>query len=134
MRPLIQGAGFAGDPAYVPWLIKQMETIETTRLAGEAFSLVTGLDLAFLDLDRKPPENLETGPSDDADDPNVDRDQDEDLPWPDVDKIRKWWLRRHRAEPRPKAALGFPMTSIRSERRLCHRADWASCPTMSICH
>ncbi len=90
-RVLIQGAGMAGDPAYVPWLIKQMESIETTRVAGESFSLITGLDLSYLDLDRKPPENLELGPNDDASDANVDRDEDEDLPWPDAEKIRRWW-------------------------------------------
>jgi uncharacterized protein (TIGR02270 family) len=91
VRALIQGAGIVGDPTYVPWLIKQMETLDTTRIAGEAFSLLTGLDLAYLDLDRKPPEPLELGPNDDPNDANVDRDEDDDLPWPDVDKIRKWW-------------------------------------------
>ena len=52
---LIQGAGIAGDPSYVPWLIKQMKDLKLTRLAGESFSLITGLDLAYLDLERRPP-------------------------------------------------------------------------------
>ena len=42
----IQGAGIAGDPHYVPWLIKQMEDLKLARLAGESFSMITGLDLA----------------------------------------------------------------------------------------
>lgn len=90
-RALIQGAGLAGDPAYIPWLIKQMEDIEATRLAGESFSLITGLDLSYLDLDRKPPADLELGPNDDPSDGNIERDEDDDLPWPDAEKIGKWW-------------------------------------------
>ncbi|HUI63026.1 MAG TPA: TIGR02270 family protein, partial [Steroidobacteraceae bacterium] len=91
LRWLIRGAGLAGDPSYVPWLIGQMGDLKTTRLAGEAFSLITGLDLAFLDLEVKPPENFESGPNDDPNDPNVDMDEDDGLPWPDVAKIQAWW-------------------------------------------
>jgi uncharacterized protein (TIGR02270 family) len=54
VRWLIQGSGIAGDPTYVPWLIRQMVSDETARLAGEAFSLITGADLALMDLERKP--------------------------------------------------------------------------------
>ena len=90
-RALIRGTGFAGDPYYVPWLIKQMADLKATRLAGEAFSFITGLDLAYLDLDQKPPENFESGPSDDPKDDNVAMDEDDGLPWPDPVKIQAWW-------------------------------------------
>jgi len=90
-RLLIQGAGIAGDPQYVPWLIKQMEDLKLTRVAGEAFSFITGLDLAYLDLDRKPPENFKSGPNDDPNDSDVSMDDDESLPWPDAGKISAWW-------------------------------------------
>ena len=86
IRFLIRGAGVAGDPHYVPWLIKQMADAKLTRLAGESFSTLTGLDLAYLDLERKPPENFESGPNDNPDDPNVDMDPDDGLPWPDPDE------------------------------------------------
>jgi uncharacterized protein (TIGR02270 family) len=91
LRGLIQGAGLVGDPTYVSWLVGQMEKNETARLAGEAFSLITGLDLALLDLERKPPEDFESGPNDDPDDPNVEMDDDDGLPWPDRKKIEEWW-------------------------------------------
>jgi uncharacterized protein (TIGR02270 family) len=91
LRWLIRGAGLVGDPTYVPWLIGHMADIKTTRLAGEAFSLITGLDLAWLDLEVKPPENFESGPNDDPNDPNVDMDEDDGLPWPDAVKIQAWW-------------------------------------------
>src|SRR5262245_26819663 len=67
LRRLVHGSGVAGDPAYVPWLIGRMSDDKTSRAAGEAFSLVTGADLALLDLERRPPEDLESGPNDDPD-------------------------------------------------------------------
>ncbi|HET7795840.1 MAG TPA: TIGR02270 family protein [Rhizobacter sp.] len=91
-RLLIHGAAVAGDPHYVPWLIKQMADRKLTRLAGEAFSMITGLDLAYLDMDTKPPIDGDTaGPSDDPADDNVALDDDESLPWPDAAKIAAWW-------------------------------------------
>jgi len=90
-RTIIRCTGIAGDPRYVPRLIAQMADDRTTRLAGEAFTLITGADLAQLDLERKPPEDFESGPNDNPDDENVDMDPDEGLPWPDPPKIEKWW-------------------------------------------
>jgi uncharacterized protein (TIGR02270 family) len=90
-RAVIQGIAFAGDPHYVPWLIAQMQDLKFTRLAGEAFAFITGLDLAYLDLDRKPPDEVELGPNGDPEDRNVAMDEDESLPWPDHEKIAAWW-------------------------------------------
>jgi uncharacterized protein (TIGR02270 family) len=89
-RLLIQGAGIAGDPQYLPWLIGQMADNKFARLAGESFSMITGLDLAYLDLERKPPEAFEAGPSENPDDENVEIDPDDSLPWPDVAKLQAW--------------------------------------------
>jgi uncharacterized protein (TIGR02270 family) len=91
VRLLIQGIGTAGEPHYVPWLIQQMQDLKLSRLAGESFSYITGLDLAYLDLERKPPEGVDFGPNDDPNDDNVAMDEDDGLPWPDVEKISSWW-------------------------------------------
>jgi uncharacterized protein (TIGR02270 family) len=91
VRLLVQGAGIAGDPYYVPWLIKQMEDMKFSRLAGESFSFITGLDLAYLDLERNAPEGVEFGPNDNPEDENVAMDEDDNLPWPDPAKIQAWW-------------------------------------------
>jgi uncharacterized protein (TIGR02270 family) len=88
---LIQGAGVAGDPRYVPWLVRQMADLKLTRLAGESFSFITGVDLAHLNLDRERPEDFESGPNDNPDDADVSTDPDDDLPWPDPPKIQAWW-------------------------------------------
>jgi uncharacterized protein (TIGR02270 family) len=90
-RTLLQGAGCVGDPAYIPWLIGHMTGDKLARLAGEAFSMITGVDLAELDLERDPPEAIGAGPNDDPDDGNVDMDADEDLPWPDGTRVQAWW-------------------------------------------
>jgi uncharacterized protein (TIGR02270 family) len=91
IRSVIRGIAIAGDPHYVPWLIAQMEDLKLARLAGEAFGFITGLDLAYLDLDRKPPEGVDFGPNDDPNDPDVAMDEDDSLPWPDPLKIAGWW-------------------------------------------
>lgn len=110
LRWLIRGAGLAGDPAYVPWLIGHMDDLKTTRLAGEAFSLITGLDLAWLDLEVKPLENFESGPNDDPNDPNVDMDEDDGLPWPDAVQLQAWWqANSQRFQPGIRYFMGQPL-------------------------
>ncbi len=91
MRCLIQGAGISGDPYYVPWLIKQMEEPKFSRLSGESFTLITGIDLAYLDLEKNVPEGIELGTDDDPENNNVQMDEDDNLPWPDPIKIQAWW-------------------------------------------
>jgi uncharacterized protein (TIGR02270 family) len=90
-RRLVVGAGLAGDPAYIPWLMGRCSDPVLARAAGEAFCLITGVDLDRLELQTQPPEGFEAGPSDDPDDPNVDMDEDGGLPWPDAVKIQSWW-------------------------------------------
>jgi uncharacterized protein (TIGR02270 family) len=89
-RRLIRGAGLVGDPTYIPWLIGLMSDDSCARIAGEAFSLITGVDLALLDLERKPP-GSESGPNDDPNDANVGMDEDDGLPWPDAERVKGWW-------------------------------------------
>lgn len=86
-------AGAVGDPEVVPWLIEIMTVDELARAAGEAFSFITGLDLAYEDLERDWPEGFEAGPTESAADEDVAMDRDENLPWPDPDLIRAWWQR-----------------------------------------
>lgn len=110
-RWLIQGSGIAGDPSYVPWLIGHMANPETARLAGESFTLVTGADLDALQLWRPQPEDVESGPSEDPDDTNVDLDADEGLMWPDSQKVEAWWAANAgRFQKRQRYFMGAPVT------------------------
>ena len=108
---LIQGSGIAGDPIYAPWLIEQMRDDTSARLAGEAFTLITGADLREAQIDRPHPEDFESGPTDNPDDDVVDMDADEGLPWPDVEKVEKWWsANAHRFHKGTRYFMGAPVT------------------------
>ena len=112
IRALIQGAGITGDSHYVPWLIGQMDDVKLARLAGEAFSFITGLDLAYLDLELRPPEGVDFGPTDDPDDDDVAMDVDDSLPWPDSAKIQAWWsVNAQRFPPGMRHFMGAPVTA-----------------------
>lgn len=87
----IQALGLLGDPVCVPWLIQQISDLPYARVAGEAFSLITGADLALLDLELQALPDFDAGPNDDPEDPNVAMDPDENLPWPDPQAIERWW-------------------------------------------
>ncbi len=90
-RRLVRACGLLGDTHFVPWLIDLMADDTLARLAGESFSLITGADLAALDLERKPPEGVEGGPNGDPEDENVALEEDDSLPWPERDKVQRWW-------------------------------------------
>jgi uncharacterized protein (TIGR02270 family) len=96
----VTGLGVVGDPARVSELIGYMQVEEASRVAGEAFSMITGVDLKYFDLDRPKPETFEAGPSDNPADADVAMDADEDLPWPSPELVRKWW-EKHEAEYQP---------------------------------
>lgn len=91
-RALIGATGVVGDPRYIPWLIEQMAEPVLARLAGEAFAMITGVDLTYRDLVRRAPEDFEAGPNDDPADETVALDEDEHLPWPDPRAVGEWWV------------------------------------------
>ena len=89
------GIGVLGDPARVSELIAYMQIEQLSRVAGESFSMITGADLKYLDLDRPKPEDFEAGPTEDPNDANIAMDEDEDLPWPVPDRVHNWWDKHH---------------------------------------
>jgi uncharacterized protein (TIGR02270 family) len=110
-RWLIQGAGVAGDPAYIEWLAGYMTHPATARIAGEAFTLITGADLAHLGLAANPPQALESRPTDDPGDNDVSIDPDSGLPWPDSEKVQCWWTANgHRFRSGQRYFMGAPVT------------------------
>jgi uncharacterized protein (TIGR02270 family) len=138
-RQLVGGSGVSGDPVYVPWLLKRMGEKNLSRLAAEAFSLITGVDLIaarlntrtpvevarplggdvdiFASTDRLAPSEGEpivssaTGPNDDPNDPNVDMDADDGLPWPDAVKVHAWWqANHHRFQNGTRYFMGQPVS------------------------
>lgn len=110
LRLAVQAAGVMGDPANIPWLIQQMENPIVARVAGESFTLITGIDLAYDDLDTDKPEGFGAGPTENPEDEDVEMDADEDLPWPDPQLIEKWWgIHRLEFTSGTRNLLGKPM-------------------------
>ena len=94
-RSAVIGVGVVGDPASIPWLIRKMESPDLARLAGEAFTMITGIDLAFHDLDQDPPASEQ---DEDADIEEVlALDHESNLPWPASALVGRWW-KEHQAE------------------------------------
>ncbi|XXT25193.1 TIGR02270 family protein [Sorangium sp. So ce429] len=90
-RASLMATAALGDPVFLPWVIERMDPPETARLAGWAFSMLTGVDLAAAGLSR----SLRSGPSvggptEDPLDDNVALDPDAGLPWPDAARARSW--------------------------------------------
>jgi uncharacterized protein (TIGR02270 family) len=90
-REAIFAAGILGDAGTIPWLIKQMQVPPVARLAGEAFTNITGVHLSVEKLEGQPPEGFEAGPTENPEDENVAMDPDEHLSWPNPGAIQKWW-------------------------------------------
>mgnify|MGYP000093569317 FL=1 len=91
LRLAIMGSGISGDTIYVPWLIQQMSDPEHAKIAGEAFSHLCGVDLAYQDMEAELAESESFGPTENPDDEEVAMDPDEDLPCPDPVLVQKWW-------------------------------------------
>ncbi len=110
-RLAIIAAGAVGDPFLVPWLIEMMQTDELARPAGEAFSSITGIDLAYEDLEGEWPKGFEAGPTENPEDQDVAMDADENLPWPAPKPIEKWWsVNGKQFSSGTRYLLGKPMT------------------------
>ena len=94
---------------FLPWLIGRMADPRLSRLAGESFSMITGLDLAAQDLERQTPGDIEAQPTQSAQDSDVAMDEDDGLPWPDPEKVQAWWsANMERFQPGVRYFLGAP--------------------------
>jgi uncharacterized protein (TIGR02270 family) len=112
IRLVVSAAGVIGDPTAVPWLISLMGQLPLARLAGEVFTMITGVDLAYRDLERKPPEDFNAGPTEDPNDENVEMDRDDSLPWPEPSLVQKWWEKnRGQFQSGTRYLLGKPMAA-----------------------
>ncbi len=89
IRAVIKATGILGDPHAVNWLISKMSDSKVAKLAGEAFSFITGADLVKLELTKDQPiahpmqENIE--------DDEMELDEDENLPYPNQNKVAALW-------------------------------------------
>lgn len=104
-RRVVRACGLLGDVQLVPWLIEQMGQPALARLAGEAFALITGVDLARQDLEASQAAGPGAGPTEDAAADEVALDEDESLPWPDAARVQAWWAAHGEQLPRGQRCL-----------------------------
>lgn len=110
-RLAIQMAGAYGDPRCTDWLVEQMRDPVLARVAGEAFSSITGADLRYLDLDLDAPEEAPAGACV----------EDEDLPWPQAEAASTWWQQTRTSLPTATRLLcGQPLSSPTAASVLQH--------------
>jgi uncharacterized protein (TIGR02270 family) len=111
IRKAVVGAGAGGDPVTIPWLISLMAKDEVSRVAGESFAMITGVDIAYDDLEGEWPEGYEAGPTESPEDEDVAMDPDEDLPWPEPELIQEWWdQNKSQFQTGKRYLLGKPIT------------------------
>jgi uncharacterized protein (TIGR02270 family) len=111
LRIALQIAGAIGDPAFIPWIVYFMDQPPLARIAGEAFTSITGVDIAYDDLEGEWPEGFEAGPTENPEDENVEMDADEDLPWPEPALIQNWWSKNQSRFPEGvRHLVGKPIT------------------------
>ena len=110
VRLALKAAAALGEIDAIPWLIGLMPQLPLARLAGEAFTTITGADLALLDLENKPPKDFQSGPTDNPADEDVSMDPDDNLPFPNPQKVAGWWSKNQaRFAPGTRYLLGKPM-------------------------
>jgi uncharacterized protein (TIGR02270 family) len=108
----VVGAGVIGTPECIPLLLDQMQVPELARAAGEALTMITGLDIAYEGMEGPWPKGFVAGPTEDPKDENVAMDPDENLPWPNRERLLAWWQsHRNRFEPGVRYLCGRPVGS-----------------------
>jgi uncharacterized protein (TIGR02270 family) len=113
------GIGVLGDPELVGVLVELMTVKEVARVAGESFSMITGVDLAYDDLEQDMPEDFESGPTENPEDENVAMDEDENLPWPNPELVARWWsANAGRFEPGKRYLRGREITAESAKKTL----------------
>lgn len=111
-RKIITASGILGDAHAVPWLISQMQVPTMSRVAGEAFTFITGIDLVEhgLSLDALP--DLDAMLPGEGGDEHFAVDEDEHLPFPDANKIAAVWQKyQNRFTPGQRYFMGRPLES-----------------------
>ncbi|MFL0809012.1 MAG: TIGR02270 family protein [Agarilytica sp.] len=94
IRLAVKAVAALGDPEAINWLIGLMRNTTHSRLASEAFSMITGIDIEANELAFDLPDLEDALPGEEAegtDQDDVAMDEDENLPWPNADKIQAIW-------------------------------------------
>lgn len=83
-RRAVGASAALGDPQAIDWLIEMMHDAKLARLAGAAFSMITGVD-----LDREKLGLVQLCEASEVDEASFD--EDSLLDWPDPNKVAEYW-------------------------------------------
>lgn len=91
VRNAVTALGLLGNISTIELLIQCAADPKLSRLAGESLSIITGVDLGKEKLvAEKPQEPKESSLTEEEEEEFV-TDPDEDLPYPDAEKLNAWW-------------------------------------------
>lgn len=91
IRNAVKALGLSGNVSTIESLIKCASEPELSRLAGESFSMITGVNLKKEKLINEKPQEQKITSSTEEDGEEFVTDPDEDLPFPDCEKLNAWW-------------------------------------------
>lgn len=83
--------GSSGLADNVQILFQYMSDPQYSRVCGEMVSMITGINIEKSDLDTQPPSDYQDSINDNPQDIEVALQADHFLPWPDLEKLGKWW-------------------------------------------
>ncbi|MGK3968093.1 TIGR02270 family protein [Sorangium sp. So ce118] len=120
-RAAIVGAAALGDPAMLGELIQRMGEPRWARLAGWAFSEITGVDLVAEGMAGERPAGFTSGPNDDPNDPDVRLDPEAALPFPVAVRAAAYHHAHRQDLPEGQRFLGGqPASAASALTRLIH--------------
>jgi len=92
VRNAITALGLLGNISTVELLIQSASDPKLSRLAGEAISRITGVDIVSEKFVAEKPVESQIPSSETEEEEEEDlSDPDEDIPFPDVEKLKGWW-------------------------------------------
>jgi len=113
IRMVIKATASLGDPHAINWLVVQMRTPSLSRLAGEAFTVITGIDLQENKLALEELPNLDEILPENGENDFLECSGDEYLAFPDVNKVAAVWQKyQHRFISSRRYFLGHEITSV----------------------
>lgn len=86
-RLVVKATGVLGDPHAVNWLVSKMKNPDLSRIAGEAFSMITGVNFEQLGMIKTIPQINQENDEDDS----IELTLENDLQWPDAEKVTRLW-------------------------------------------
>ena len=111
-RQVVMATAILGDPHAIPWLLTVMQEPNLARVAGAAFSCITGVTIADSPLEAQSPYGQDQILEQEATENNPELSEDEFLVWPNQKALAELWQQRLQAtlQAGNRYFLGRPLT------------------------